>query len=66
MDTTILAEAPKLAGFKATMRHNLSKTLQIKPDQVNIKATTSEGLGIIGKGEAIAAMSVVLVSERFL
>lgn len=61
VDTTILAEAPKLSEFKASMRRHIAETLQIKPDQINIKATTAEGLGIIGKGAAIAAMSVALV-----
>jgi 2-C-methyl-D-erythritol 2,4-cyclodiphosphate synthase len=61
VDTTIIAEKPKLSAFRDAMQHNLSQTLEIEPNQVNIKATTAEGLGIIGRGEAIAAMSVVLV-----
>lgn len=62
VDATILAEAPKLSRFQTAMRHNISETLKIKPGQINIKATTAEGLGEIGRGEAIAAMSVALVA----
>jgi len=62
VDTTIFAEAPKLSGFKTAMQHNLSETLEIESHQVNIKAATTEGLGIIGKGDAMAAMCVVLVA----
>ena len=61
VDTTIFAEAPKLSAFRDAMQHNLSETLAVESHQVNIKATTAEGLGVIGKGDAIAAMSVVLV-----
>ena len=61
VDTTIFAESPKLSVFRNAMQHNLSQTLEIETIQVNIKATTAEGLGSIGRGEAIAAMSVVLV-----
>ena len=62
VDTTIFAEKPKLSAFRNAMQHNLSETLGIEPHQINIKATTAEGLGGIGKGDAIAAMCVVLVS----
>jgi 2-C-methyl-D-erythritol 2,4-cyclodiphosphate synthase len=61
VDTTLLAEQPRLAPYRSRMQLNLAQTLQVEPGLVNIKATTAEGLGIIGKGDAIAAMSVVLV-----
>jgi len=59
LDATILAEAPRLAPYCSAMETNVAKLLEIKPSCVNIKATTMEGLGAIGKGEAIAAMCVV-------
>ena len=61
VDTTIFAEQPKLAPYRNAMQLNLARTLNVDYCLVNIKATTAEGLGIIGRGEAIAAMSVVLV-----
>jgi len=61
IDTTIFAEQPKLAPYRTAMQLNLAHTLNVDSCLVNIKATTAEGLGIIGRGEAIAAMSVVLV-----
>jgi 2-C-methyl-D-erythritol 2,4-cyclodiphosphate synthase len=45
------------------MQKNIAKTIKIEPDRVNIKATTFEGLGMIGKGEGIGAMSIVLLRE---
>jgi 2-C-methyl-D-erythritol 2,4-cyclodiphosphate synthase len=59
VDATILAEAPKLAPYYNAMRANLAELLKVEPGCVNIKATTMEGLGIIGRGEAMAAMCVV-------
>jgi 2-C-methyl-D-erythritol 2,4-cyclodiphosphate synthase len=61
IDTIILAEAPKLGPYRKRMQDNLAVTLNIDPDRVNIKATTTEGLGTIGKGEGIGAFSVVLL-----
>ena len=61
VDTTLFAEQPRLAPYRTRMQLNLAQTLKVDSGLVNIKATTAEGLGIIGKGEAIAAMSVVLV-----
>jgi 2-C-methyl-D-erythritol 2,4-cyclodiphosphate synthase len=59
LDATIVADAPRLAPYCGVMEANVAKLLEIKPSCVNIKATTMEGLGAIGKGEAIAAMCVV-------
>ena len=60
-DTTIFAEAPKLSPYKEKMRENIAQALEIAADQVNIKVTTTEGLGMIGQGDGIGAMSVVLI-----
>ena len=60
-DTTILAQAPKLAPHIPAMRTNLTAALGAP---VNVKATTEEGLGFTGSGEGIAAHAVVLLEER--
>ena len=62
-DTTILAEAPKMTPHIPAMKQNIATALAVKPDQVNIKATTNEGMGPIGQGEGIAAHAVVLLGK---
>jgi 2-C-methyl-D-erythritol 2,4-cyclodiphosphate synthase len=59
IDTTIVAEKPRLSTYLPTMREGLSETLEIQIDQINIKATTNEGLGFCGHNEGIVAFSVV-------
>ncbi len=61
VDTIIFAEAPKIGPYRKSMQENLAAAVNIDPGCVNIKATTTEGLGIIGKGEGIGAMCVALV-----
>ena len=61
IDTIIFAEAPKIGPYRKSMQKNLAAAIEVDPGSVNIKATTTEGLGIIGKGEGIGAMCVVLV-----
>ena len=61
LDATLFAEAPKLAPHRQKMQAILSQTMNIKPNEVNIKATTTEGLGVIGKGEGIGAMCIALI-----
>ena len=63
VDSTIFAEAPKLSPYRKEMQKNIAQIMEIKPDRVNIKATTFEGLGMIGKGEGIAAMCIALLRE---
>lgn len=63
VDATIVCEAPKLAPHCPAMESNIAGALELAPDRINIKATTMEGLGAIGKGEAIAAMCVVTLQE---
>jgi 2-C-methyl-D-erythritol 2,4-cyclodiphosphate synthase len=61
IDTIIFAEAPKIGPYRKTMQKNLARAVEVDPGCINIKATTTEGLGVIGKGEGIGAMGVVLV-----
>lgn len=61
IDATILAQKPKLASYMEQMEKNIADALQIDPNQVNIKATTEEGLGFTGSGEGISAYAVVLL-----
>jgi 2-C-methyl-D-erythritol 2,4-cyclodiphosphate synthase len=63
-DVTVVAQAPKIAPHRATMRARVAQLLGIEPARVNIKATTTEGLGFLGRAEGIAAQAVVLLSER--
>ena len=64
VDATILAESPKLDPYRSAMEANIARVLELEPADVNVKATTMEGLGAIGRGEAIAAMSVVTLRVR--
>ena len=61
LDSTIMAEAPKITSFKATMQKNIARTIEIEPECVNVKATTLETLGMMGKGEGIAALCIALI-----
>lgn len=64
VDTTIIAEEPKIYPFRNAMIENLARILNITKDRINIKATTNEGVGAIGRGDAIAAYAVVMLEER--
>lgn len=64
IDAGLLAQAPKIAPYKAQMAENLAAALGIEPEQVNVKATTEEGLGFTGDGSGMAAHAVVLVEKR--
>lgn len=61
IDATIIAQRPKLAKYIGEMRKNIADTLGIGEEQVNVKATTEEGLGFTGAGEGIAAQAVCLI-----
>jgi len=66
LDSTIFADAPKISPYREAMQKNIARTIEIEPECVNVKATTFEGLGMIGKGEGIGAMCVVLIQSRNL
>ncbi|HEX7221028.1 MAG TPA: 2-C-methyl-D-erythritol 2,4-cyclodiphosphate synthase [Burkholderiales bacterium] len=61
VDATIIAEAPRMAPHMARMIGNIAADLGVQPAAVNIKATTTERLGFVGRGEGIAAQAIVLV-----
>ncbi len=63
VDVTLIAQVPKLAPFFDAMRSNLSADLQLDQSFVNVKATTTEGLGFTGRAEGIAAHAVVLIEQ---
>lgn len=64
IDCTIVAQAPKMAPHIEKMTANIAYTLEIKVNQVNIKATTTEGLGFVGNGEGIAAYAVATIIKK--
>ncbi|MCH4168858.1 MAG: 2-C-methyl-D-erythritol 2,4-cyclodiphosphate synthase [Streptococcaceae bacterium] len=63
IDTTIIAERPKMAAYLPKMKQNIADILQISTEQVNIKATTSEKMGFIGREEGMGAQAVVLLKK---
>ena len=63
IDATLLAQAPKVGPYRPRMAANVAEALGIDPEQVNIKATTEEGLGFTGDGSGMAAHAVVLLEK---
>ncbi|MDQ0202772.1 2-C-methyl-D-erythritol 2,4-cyclodiphosphate synthase [Pectinatus haikarae] len=61
IDSTIVAQAPKMAPYIEEMRSNIANVLKIGKDQINVKATTEEKLGVTGKGEGISSNAVALI-----
>ena len=64
VDTMIIAEEPKIFPYRDKMVEALSAMLDLGKDRINIKATTNEGVGSIGRGDAIAAYAVVTLEEK--
>ncbi|HLW96091.1 MAG TPA: 2-C-methyl-D-erythritol 2,4-cyclodiphosphate synthase [Solirubrobacteraceae bacterium] len=58
VDTTVLLESPKLGAAREQMRERLAEALGIEPSAVNVKATTGEALGFVGRGEGAAALAI--------
>lgn len=61
LDASIIAQEPKLAPYRRQMQDNMARALNIPPERISIKATTTEGLGFTGQGKAMAAMCMVLL-----
>ena len=64
IDSTIVAEEPKLSSYLMEMRKNIADVLKINVNQVSVKATTTEGMGFAGRKEGISAYAVVLVEMK--
>jgi 2-C-methyl-D-erythritol 2,4-cyclodiphosphate synthase len=63
-DATVLADAPRLGVHRDAMRANIAADLEVDIARVNVKATTSEGLGFIGRREGLACLAVVLIEQQ--
>ena len=63
VDSTVIAESPKLAPFRDRMIDNVSEALSVDRARVSIKATTTDGLGFTGRGQGMAAVAVALVTS---
>ena len=64
VDITIIAQAPRLAPYIETMRTRIAEDLQLVPDAVNVKATTTEKMGFEGRGEGISTHAIALIEKR--
>lgn len=65
IDATIIAQKPKMRPFIDTMRENIAQALEIATQQINVKATTEEGLGFTGTGEGISAQAICMLTSPF-
>ena len=63
VDCIIIAEKPKLMGYIPKMEENIAQTLKMKMENINVKATTTEGLGFEGRGEGISTQAIVMLSR---
>jgi len=63
IDSTIVAQRPKLASYIDSMRKNIAEVLEIEIEQINIKATTEEGLGFTGEGKGISAYAICMLKK---
>jgi len=64
VDCTLLMERPKLGPHRAAIRESLAATLAVDVQRVNVKASTGEGIGFVGRGEGVAALAVASLRER--
>jgi 2-C-methyl-D-erythritol 2,4-cyclodiphosphate synthase len=64
LDCTVIMESPRLGGHRQEIRERLARTLELPVTRVNVKATTGEGMGFVGRGEGVAALAVASVSAR--
>ncbi len=64
VDCTVVMERPRLAPYKQEIREALARALGLAPARVNVKATTGEGMGFVGRGEGVAALAVASLRSR--
>jgi 2-C-methyl-D-erythritol 2,4-cyclodiphosphate synthase len=64
VDATVLCEAPKLSHYRERMRTRLAEALGLEPGAVNVKFTTGEGMGWVGRGEGVGALAIATVDSR--
>jgi 2-C-methyl-D-erythritol 2,4-cyclodiphosphate synthase len=64
VDCTVIIEAPKLAPHRAAIRERLAGALGLQTQRVNVKASTGERIGFVGRGEGVAALAVASLSDR--
>lgn len=64
LDATVIAQEPRLSSYMEAMRKNIASDLNVSSEVVNVKATTTEGMGFTGRKEGIAASAVVLLSAK--
>jgi 2-C-methyl-D-erythritol 2,4-cyclodiphosphate synthase len=63
VDCTVVMEAPKLAPHRQVIRERLAKTLAVEVGRVNVKASTGEGIGFVGRREGVAALAIANLRE---
>jgi len=63
-DVTVIMDAPKLGEHKKRMAANIAEVLGVAPDEVSVKATTTEGMGFVGRGEGVAVMAIVILTDE--
>ena len=64
VDTVLIAQEPNIKAFKQQMQAHIAKTLSLSENNVNIKATTNEGMGFVGRNEGLAAQATVLLAKK--
>jgi 2-C-methyl-D-erythritol 2,4-cyclodiphosphate synthase len=64
IDSTVFAQEPKISPFREKMQQNIARAMNVNKNCINIKATTTEGLGMFGRGDGMGAMSVVLIESK--
>jgi 2-C-methyl-D-erythritol 2,4-cyclodiphosphate synthase len=64
IDISLVLQSPKISSYKKKIAENIAKNLFLTPDQVNVKATTGEGLGFVGRGEGAICYAVALLKPR--